>query len=62
VAHKLAQAGSIRSLLPHSSGRVINLPLKARLYLEMTVTIAKVCQEYGFTAPVICTPEELMGK
>jgi predicted nucleic acid-binding protein len=29
---------------------------------EMTVTIAKVCQEHGFTAPVICTPEELMGK
>jgi predicted nucleic acid-binding protein len=28
---------------------------------EMAVAIAKVCQEHGFTAPVICTPEELMG-
>jgi hypothetical protein len=29
---------------------------------EMTVAIARVCQEQGFTAPVICTPEELMGR
>jgi hypothetical protein len=28
---------------------------------EMAVAIARVCQEHGFTAPVICTPEELMG-
>lgn len=28
---------------------------------EMAVTIARVCREHGFTAPVICTPEELMG-
>jgi hypothetical protein len=29
---------------------------------EMAVAIAKVCQDHEFTAPVICTPEELMGK
>jgi len=28
---------------------------------EMAVSIARVCQERGWTAPVICTPEELMG-
>ena len=29
---------------------------------EMAVAIASVCREHGFTAPVICTPEELMGE
>jgi hypothetical protein len=29
---------------------------------EFTVAIAKVCQEHGFTPPVLCMPEELMGK
>jgi hypothetical protein len=28
---------------------------------EMAVTIERVCRENGFTCPVICTPEELMG-
>jgi hypothetical protein len=28
---------------------------------EMAVAIKSVCREHGFTAPVICTPEELMG-
>ena len=28
---------------------------------EMFVAIGKVCQEHGFSCPVICTPEELMG-
>jgi hypothetical protein len=28
---------------------------------EMSTTIHAVCREHGFTAPVICTPEELMG-
>jgi predicted nucleic acid-binding protein len=28
---------------------------------EMFVVIEKVCQERGFSCPVICTPEELMG-
>lgn len=29
---------------------------------EMAVAIATVCREHGFTVPVICTPEVLMGK
>ena len=29
---------------------------------EMAVAIASVCREHGFTTPVICTPEELMGR
>lgn len=29
---------------------------------EMSVAIGNVCREHGFTAPVICTPEELMGE
>jgi predicted nucleic acid-binding protein len=29
---------------------------------EMFVDIEKVCQERGFSCPVICTPEELMGE
>jgi predicted nucleic acid-binding protein len=28
---------------------------------EMFVAIERVCQENGFSCPVICTPEELMG-
>ncbi len=28
---------------------------------EMFVAIEKACQEHGFSCPVICTPEELMG-
>lgn len=28
---------------------------------EMAVVIEQVCREHGFTCPVICTPEELMG-
>ena len=28
---------------------------------EMAVTIETACRERGFTCPVICTPEELMG-
>jgi predicted nucleic acid-binding protein len=28
---------------------------------EMSVAIGKTCRECGFTSPVICTPEELMG-
>jgi hypothetical protein len=28
---------------------------------EMSVGIATVCQRHGFTAPLICPPEELMG-
>ena len=28
---------------------------------EMAIVIQGVCRENGFTAPVICTPEELMG-
>ena len=28
---------------------------------EMALAIEQVCRENGFTAPVICTPEELMG-
>ena len=29
---------------------------------EMFVDIEKVCEERGFSCPVICTPEELMGE
>jgi len=29
---------------------------------EMFVGIEKACQERGFSCPVICTPEELMGE
>jgi len=29
---------------------------------EMAVAIAGCCREHGFVAPVICTPEELMGR
>jgi hypothetical protein len=29
---------------------------------EMAVAIENVCREHGFTAPVICTPQELMGE
>ena len=29
---------------------------------EMAVAIERVCRDHGFTAPVICTPEELMGR
>ncbi|MBM3884086.1 MAG: type II toxin-antitoxin system VapC family toxin [Verrucomicrobia bacterium] len=29
---------------------------------EMSATIGSVCRDHGFTAPVICTPEELMGR
>ena len=28
---------------------------------EMATSIQAVCRQQGFTAPVICTPEELMG-
>ena len=28
---------------------------------EMSVAIENACRERGFTCPVICTPEELMG-
>lgn len=28
---------------------------------EMTVAINRCCHDHGFVAPVICTPEELMG-
>ena len=28
---------------------------------EMATVIQDVCRKHGFTAPVICTPEELMG-
>ena len=28
---------------------------------EMFVAIERVCQEHGYSCPVICTPEELMG-
>ena len=29
---------------------------------EMATAIAGCCREHGFAAPVICTPEELMGQ
>ncbi|MFH1612650.1 MAG: hypothetical protein ABIB46_02790 [bacterium] len=29
---------------------------------EITERVRKVCAEYGFACPVICTPEELMGE
>lgn len=28
---------------------------------EMSAAIARVCREHGWSCPVICTPEELMG-
>jgi hypothetical protein len=28
---------------------------------EMFVAMEKACREHGFSRPVICTPEELMG-
>lgn len=29
---------------------------------EITERVRKVCAEYEFACPVICTPEELMGE
>jgi hypothetical protein len=31
------------------------------MVLELSVAIENACRERGFSCPVICTPEELMG-